>query len=88
MEVVAVLPHRHHGLALIFVQIVGKRRMQWKVKDLVAQQRAGEIANRTNWSLFVQTGLLVRLSATCKKRIIICLLLDPSIIGETNCNLA
>lgn len=42
----AAQPHQHHGVVLIFVQIVGKRRMRWKVRDRAARQRAGEGTDR------------------------------------------
>jgi hypothetical protein len=42
MEVVTALPHALHGVVHISVWTVGKRKMQWKVKDLAALQHAGE----------------------------------------------
>jgi hypothetical protein len=42
MEVVTALPHALHGVVHISVWTVGKRKMQWKVKDLAAPQHAGE----------------------------------------------
>uniref|UniRef100_A0A0A9E034 Uncharacterized protein n=1 Tax=Arundo donax TaxID=35708 RepID=A0A0A9E034_ARUDO len=62
--------------------------MQWKVKDLAAQQLAGETTSRDLWSLSMQTGPLVQLCAPCIKRRIIHVLLDQVLFGETNCSLA
>jgi hypothetical protein len=42
MEVITALPHTRHGMVLIFVWTVGKRKTQWKVNDLASLQLAGE----------------------------------------------
>jgi hypothetical protein len=42
MEVVTALPSTLHGVAHVSVWTVGKRKMQWKEKDVAALQHAGE----------------------------------------------
>ena len=76
----AAQPHQHHGVVLISVQTVGKRRMQWKVKDRAARQRAGESTDRKSLVLSMPTSLQFRFSTPCKMRRINCLLFDPSIV--------